>query len=177
MIVFAILPFMALILSFEPGIVLFTIGALSSAVLFGLGNGAVFKLVAEYYPAKTGVVTGVVGAAGGLGGFFLRWFWGGAGRHGLLHARVHLPGNLRHRLPAGKRAVRTQAPSGTDVQTEGEGQVVTRTVNPLLRTCSTSAAGRSAPAGTPSSTRATVSGSTPTASAGSTTRSCAPPTA
>lgn len=70
MIVFAILPVMALILSFQPGIVLFTIGALSSAVLFGLGNGAVFKLVAEYYPRKTGAVTGVVGAAGGLGGFF-----------------------------------------------------------------------------------------------------------
>ena len=67
---FAILPVMALILSFQPGIVLFTVGALSSAVLFGLGNGAVFKLVAEYYPGKTGTVTGVVGAAGGLGGFF-----------------------------------------------------------------------------------------------------------
>jgi NNP family nitrate/nitrite transporter-like MFS transporter len=70
MIVFAILPLMAIILSFQPAIVLFTIGALSSAVLFGLGNGAVFKLVAEYYPRKTGAVTGVVGAAGGLGGFF-----------------------------------------------------------------------------------------------------------
>ena len=67
---FAILPVMALILSFQPSIVLFTVGALSSAVLFGLGNGAVFKLVAEYYPGKTGTVTGVVGAAGGLGGFF-----------------------------------------------------------------------------------------------------------
>jgi NNP family nitrate/nitrite transporter-like MFS transporter len=64
MIVFAVLPVIAIILSFEPGIVLFMVGALSSAVLFGLGNGAVFKLVAEYYPAKTGAVTGVVGAAG-----------------------------------------------------------------------------------------------------------------
>jgi MFS transporter, NNP family, nitrate/nitrite transporter len=70
MVVFVALPFMAIILSFQPGIVLFTIGALSSAVLFGLGNGSVFKLVAEYYPDKTGAVTGVVGAAGGLGGFF-----------------------------------------------------------------------------------------------------------
>lgn len=73
MVVFALLPFMAIILSFEPGIVLFTVGVLTSAVLFGLGNGAVFKLVAEYYPAKTGAVTGVVGAAGGLGGFFPPW--------------------------------------------------------------------------------------------------------
>ena len=68
--IFAILPFMALLMGFQPGIALFTIGALSSAVLLGLGNGAVFKLVAEYYPTKTGAVTGVVGAAGGLGGFF-----------------------------------------------------------------------------------------------------------
>ena len=67
--IFIILPFMALLMGFEPGIVLFTIGALTSAVLLGLGNGAVFKLVAEYYPTKTGAVTGVVGAAGGLGGF------------------------------------------------------------------------------------------------------------
>lgn len=70
MITFLVLPVMAVILSFEPAIVLFTFGALSSAVLFGLGNGAVFKLVAEYYPDKTGAVTGLVGAAGGLGGFF-----------------------------------------------------------------------------------------------------------
>ena len=70
MLVFAGLPVTALILSFEPGIFPFTVGALASAVLFGLGNGAVFKLVAEYYPGKTGAVTGVVGAAGGLGGFF-----------------------------------------------------------------------------------------------------------
>jgi NNP family nitrate/nitrite transporter-like MFS transporter len=70
MISFALLPVMALLLSFEPGLGLFRLGALSSAVLFGLGNGAVFKLVAEFYPGKTGTVTGVVGAAGGLGGFF-----------------------------------------------------------------------------------------------------------
>lgn len=68
--IFIILPFTALLMGFQPRIVLFTIGALTSAVLLGLGNGAVFKLVAEYYPTKTGAVTGVVGAAGGLGGFF-----------------------------------------------------------------------------------------------------------
>jgi NNP family nitrate/nitrite transporter-like MFS transporter len=35
-----------------------------------LGNGAVFKLVPEYFPQSVGAVTGLVGAAGGLGGFF-----------------------------------------------------------------------------------------------------------
>jgi NNP family nitrate/nitrite transporter-like MFS transporter len=48
----------------------FTIGALGMAALIGLGNGAVFKLVPEYFPNAVGAVTGLVGAAGGLGGFF-----------------------------------------------------------------------------------------------------------
>jgi NNP family nitrate/nitrite transporter-like MFS transporter len=48
----------------------FTVGALGCAALFGLGNGAVFKLVPEHFPKTTGTVTGLVGALGGLGGFF-----------------------------------------------------------------------------------------------------------
>ncbi len=51
-------------------IVPFTIGALGVAAVIGLGNGAVFKLVAQYFPDDTGTVTGLVGATGGLGGFF-----------------------------------------------------------------------------------------------------------
>lgn len=37
----------------------------------GMGNGAVFQLVPQRFQREIGVVTGVVGAAGGLGGFFL----------------------------------------------------------------------------------------------------------
>ena len=48
----------------------FTVGALACAALLGLGNGAVFKLVPERFPTETGTVTGLVGALGGLGGFF-----------------------------------------------------------------------------------------------------------
>ena len=48
----------------------FTVGALGCAALLGLGNGAVFKLVPEHFPKETGTVTGLVGALGGLGGFF-----------------------------------------------------------------------------------------------------------
>jgi NNP family nitrate/nitrite transporter-like MFS transporter len=62
------IPF-ALLLAW-PAIVPFTAGALGCATLLGLGNGAVFKLVPEYFPAETGTVTGLVGAMGGLGGFF-----------------------------------------------------------------------------------------------------------
>jgi NNP family nitrate/nitrite transporter-like MFS transporter len=47
-----------------------TICCLTMAVLLGLGTGAVFKLVPEWFPDRVGSVTGVVGAAGGLGGFF-----------------------------------------------------------------------------------------------------------
>lgn len=68
--VFVVVPVMALLFSIGPGIVLFTVAALTTAAVVGIGNGAVFKLVAEYYPRKTGAVTGIVGAAGGLGGFF-----------------------------------------------------------------------------------------------------------
>jgi NNP family nitrate/nitrite transporter-like MFS transporter len=47
-----------------------TIACLTMAVCLGLGTGATFKLVPEWFPEEVGVVTGVVGAAGGLGGFF-----------------------------------------------------------------------------------------------------------
>ena len=47
-----------------------TIACLTIAVALGLGTGAVFRLVAAWYPTEVGAVTGVVGAAGGLGGFF-----------------------------------------------------------------------------------------------------------
>jgi MFS transporter, NNP family, nitrate/nitrite transporter len=53
-----------------PSIELFTLGSLGCALLFGFGNGGVFKLVPQYFPQQTGSVTGLVGAAGGLGGFF-----------------------------------------------------------------------------------------------------------
>jgi len=51
--------------------------AVAVAVLFvgmgalGMGNGAVFQLVPQRFPERMGLVTGIVGAAGGLGGFFL----------------------------------------------------------------------------------------------------------
>jgi NNP family nitrate/nitrite transporter-like MFS transporter len=57
-------------LALNPDIVLATIFFLGTAAGLGLGNGAIFKLVAEYFPKNTGLVTGIVGCAGGLGGFF-----------------------------------------------------------------------------------------------------------
>jgi NNP family nitrate/nitrite transporter-like MFS transporter len=40
-------------------------------VCFGLGNGATFQLVPHRWQGKTGVMTGIIGAAGGIGGFYL----------------------------------------------------------------------------------------------------------
>lgn len=53
-----------------PSMIPFTVGVLGCAILLGLGNGGVFKLVPQYFPQQTGTVTGLVVAAGGLGGFF-----------------------------------------------------------------------------------------------------------
>jgi NNP family nitrate/nitrite transporter-like MFS transporter len=39
--------------------------------MLGMGNGAVFQLVPQRFPESVGVMTGIVGAAGGLGGFLL----------------------------------------------------------------------------------------------------------
>jgi NNP family nitrate/nitrite transporter-like MFS transporter len=54
----------------DPTIVPVTIFCLSMAFFLGMGAGAVFKLVPTHFPETKGAVTGIVGAAGGLGGFF-----------------------------------------------------------------------------------------------------------
>jgi NNP family nitrate/nitrite transporter-like MFS transporter len=59
------------------------VGAVSVAFVLcqatlGAGNGAVFQLVGLRYGERVGAVTGVVGAAGGLGGFLLPTLLGAA---------------------------------------------------------------------------------------------------
>ncbi len=54
----------------SPDMALATVLILTTAAGLGLGNGAVFKMVPQYFPKNTGLVTGIVGCAGGLGGFF-----------------------------------------------------------------------------------------------------------
>ena len=39
--------------------------------MLGMGNGSVFQLVPQRFPREIGVLTGLVGAAGGIGGFLL----------------------------------------------------------------------------------------------------------
>jgi NNP family nitrate/nitrite transporter-like MFS transporter len=61
----------------------------------GLGNGAVFQLVPLRFRAEIGVVTGIIGAVGGIGGFslpillgFVRQYGGGFGPGFLLLAAI-----------------------------------------------------------------------------------------
>ncbi|UOF92066.1 NarK/NasA family nitrate transporter [Fodinisporobacter ferrooxydans] len=69
--IFILLSACALILSVAlSNIIAMTIACLLTAALVGIGNGTVFKLVPQYFPTTTGIVTGIVGAAGGIGGFF-----------------------------------------------------------------------------------------------------------
>lgn len=48
-------------------VAIFFVGAMA----LGMGNGAVFQLVPLRFRKEIGVITGLVGAAGGVGGFFL----------------------------------------------------------------------------------------------------------
>ena len=82
----------AAVQSFAPALMpLGTIAFLTMAAALGAGSGATFALVGRLAPAdKVGAVTGVVGAAGGLGGFVpplvMGALWGSLGsyRIGLL---------------------------------------------------------------------------------------------
>jgi NNP family nitrate/nitrite transporter-like MFS transporter len=67
----AVIAALAALLATRPGLAP-TVALLFLLVgAFGVGNGAVFQLVGRRYPADVGPVTGLVGAAGGVGGFFL----------------------------------------------------------------------------------------------------------
>lgn len=68
--VFILVALLAIVLAFQPDMWLLTLAFLSIAMALGLGSGAVFKLVPTFFPNETGAVTGLVGAIGGLGGFF-----------------------------------------------------------------------------------------------------------
>ncbi|MFN3648854.1 MAG: MFS transporter [Armatimonadota bacterium] len=54
-----------------PPVALVTVLFFLLMALLGMGNGAVFQLVPQRFPREVGVLTGLVGAAGGAGGFFL----------------------------------------------------------------------------------------------------------
>jgi NNP family nitrate/nitrite transporter-like MFS transporter len=58
------------------GPTLFTIVMFTMGVAFAIGKASVFKYIADDYPQNIGVVSGIVGLAGGLGGFVLPILFG-----------------------------------------------------------------------------------------------------
>ncbi|APR03833.1 nitrate/nitrite transporter [Thauera chlorobenzoica] len=63
--------FLALV-SFAPAAAWMALAGFVAAMLaLGMGNGAVFQLVPQRFRREIGVMTGLVGMAGGIGGFYL----------------------------------------------------------------------------------------------------------
>lgn len=54
---------------FQANVVIFSGLLLLTGFMMGLGMGAVFKYIPDYFPTQVGVVGGIVGVIGGLGGF------------------------------------------------------------------------------------------------------------
>ncbi len=56
--------------------VMFTIIMFTMGIAFAIGKASVFKYISDDYPKNIGVVSGVVGLAGGLGGFLMPIMFG-----------------------------------------------------------------------------------------------------
>ncbi|MCP3763033.1 NarK/NasA family nitrate transporter [Domibacillus sp. A3M-37] len=54
-----------------PSLTLVTVLLFMGMMCLGMGNGAVFQLVPQRFQKEIGMITGIVGAAGGVGGFFV----------------------------------------------------------------------------------------------------------
>jgi MFS transporter, NNP family, nitrate/nitrite transporter len=86
---FALVAVLAVVQAFEPPLMpVATVAFLGMATLLGAASGAVFALVGKVAPAEqVGAVTGLVGAAGGLGGFVpplvMGWVYGVQGSYAI----------------------------------------------------------------------------------------------
>jgi len=70
-VLFALISLLMFGVSSLPGLLFVTVLIVGGMACLGVGNGAVFQLVGLRFRKEIGVMTGIVGAAGGLGGFFL----------------------------------------------------------------------------------------------------------
>ncbi|MDZ4099253.1 MAG: MFS transporter, partial [Methylophilaceae bacterium] len=57
-------------------VTMFTVIMFTMGIAFAIGKASVFKYIADEYPHNIGVISGVVGMAGGLGGFILPIMFG-----------------------------------------------------------------------------------------------------
>jgi len=67
---------LAALLATLPGLGVTVAGLAVLLGLLGMGNGAIFQLVGRRVPDRVGAMTGLVGAAGGVGGFLLPFAFG-----------------------------------------------------------------------------------------------------
>jgi NNP family nitrate/nitrite transporter-like MFS transporter len=66
---------------FQANVVVFSALLLIVGFMMGLGMGAVFKHIPDYFPGEVGVVGGIVGVIGGLGGFVCPILFGALLQH------------------------------------------------------------------------------------------------
>ncbi|MGW4394180.1 MFS transporter [Amycolatopsis nivea] len=117
--VFGVVAACAAVQAFSPGLMpLGTVAFLAMAAALGAGSGAVFAMVAMLVPAnKVGSVTGIVGAAGGLGGFIpplvMGALYGGLGSYALGLAALALvaAAALAFTATVAKRSLRQHFPT------------------------------------------------------------------
>lgn len=69
--VFPVVGILYLVSATQPSLGRAALVFVALACALGIGNGAVFQIVPQRFRAEIGVVTGLVGALGGVGGFFL----------------------------------------------------------------------------------------------------------
>ncbi len=69
--IYAIVALLLLAIARLPSIGFTTVLFFTALAVLGAGNGSVFQLVPQRFQNDLGVITGLVGAAGGIGGFFL----------------------------------------------------------------------------------------------------------
>jgi NNP family nitrate/nitrite transporter-like MFS transporter len=64
--------------TFEVGLgpIMFTVIMFTLGIAFAIGKASVFKYISDDYPHNIGVISGVVGLAGGLGGFLMPIMFG-----------------------------------------------------------------------------------------------------
>ncbi|QYR23881.1 NarK/NasA family nitrate transporter [Paenibacillus sp. sptzw28] len=71
MILYGIVAIMMASISTLPPLSVITVLLFVGMMGLGMGNGSVFQLVPQRFQKEIGIITGIVGAAGGLGGYFL----------------------------------------------------------------------------------------------------------
>ncbi len=73
---FAVTAVCMLVVSFSPPSWIAILLLIVGTAALGMASGAVFQLVPLRFRHSVGAVTGMIGAAGGVGGFFLAWILG-----------------------------------------------------------------------------------------------------